>query len=113
MTGLVATTRRIDQDVDLLATAGRDGVVVERSRSGLAGRGVAARIPLHAASDVLADIETDDEVGVPGTGPVAFGALPYQATDTAELVIPQVVWGRADDGTRWVTTIGPIGSGDS
>src|SRR3546814_659709 len=28
----------------------------------------------------------------------------------AELVIPAAVWGRADDGTRWVTTIAPGGS---
>ena len=28
-------------------------------------------------------------------------------TRRRELVIPEVVWGRADDGTRWVTTIGP------
>ena len=26
------------------------------------------------------------------------------------MVIPEVVWGRTDDGTRWVTTIGPRGA---
>ena len=104
---LVARTRRVDHDLDLLALAGRDGVVLERGRTGLAGRGVAARVLLAEADDALAAIGTDDEVGIPGSGPVAFGALPYRAGATTELVVPEVVWGRADDGTRWVTTITP------
>jgi menaquinone-specific isochorismate synthase len=107
---LVATTRRVDHDVDLLALAGRDGVVLERGRSGLAGRGVATRVPLAEADALLAGIATDDEVGAPGTGPVAFGALPYRAGPATELIVPEVVWGRSDDGTRWVTTIAPPGA---
>ena len=105
MTALVATTRRVDHDVDLLAMAGRDGVLIERGRSGLAGRGVAARVPLAGADAFLAGLEVHDEVDAPGTGPVAFGALPYRAGPTTELVVPEVVWGRSDDGTRWVTTV--------
>lgn len=104
---LVARTRRVDHDLDLLALAGGDGVLLERSRVGLAGRGVALRVPLGEADTALAAIEADDEVGGPGTGPVAFGALPFRADPSAALVVPEVVWGRADDGTRWVTTIAP------
>jgi isochorismate synthase len=107
---LVARTRRIDGDVDLLAAAGADGVLLERGRVGLAGRGVALRVPVDEAEEALAAIEVDDEVGVPGTGAVAFGALPFVPDPGAELVVPEVVWGRADDGTRWVTTIGPAGA---
>jgi len=113
---LIARTRRLDRDVDLLAVAGSDGLLFERSRSGLAGRGVAARIPWTAgdpaaaarsAAAALAAIDADDEVGLPGCGPVAFGALPFVPGAPAELLVPEVVVGRADDGTRWVTTIGP------
>ncbi len=111
MTDLVATTRRMDHDVDLLAAAGRDGVLLERGRSGLAGRGVAARVPIADADALLGRIEARDEVGAPGTGPVAFGALPYRADPATELVVPEVVWGRSDDGTRWVTTVHPRGAG--
>ena len=110
MNPLVATTTRVDHDVDLLALAGRDGVLLERGRSGLAGRGVAARVPLAAVDALLAEIEVEDEVGAPGTGPVAFGALPYRAGPSTELVVPEVVWGRTDDGTRWVTTIVEAGA---
>jgi isochorismate synthase len=108
MAELVASTRRLDGDVDLLAAAGPDGVVFERGRGGMAGRGEALRIPCDEAADALGAIAVDDEVGMPGCGPVAFGALPFHpdALPGAELVVPAVVWGRGDDGTRWVTTIG-------
>jgi menaquinone-specific isochorismate synthase len=115
---LVARTRRLDRDVDLLAVAGGDGVLFERGRSGLAGRGVATRIPWAAgdpataardAAAALAAVEVDDEVGLPGCGPVAFGALPFVPGAAAELLVPEIVVGRADDGTRWLTTIGPAG----
>jgi isochorismate synthase len=107
---LVARTRRIDGDVDLLAAAGADGVLLERGRVGLAGRGVARRVRAGEAERALAAIEVDDEVAVPGTGAVAFGALPFVPDPDAELVVPEVVWGRAEDGTRWVTTVGAAGT---
>jgi menaquinone-specific isochorismate synthase len=107
VTALVARTRRVDHDLDLLALSGRDGVLLERGRSGVAGRGVAARAPLMTADEVLASIEVDDEVDVPGTGPIAFGALPFTPSPSTDLVVPEVVWGRGEDGTRWVTSIAP------
>jgi isochorismate synthase len=112
---LRAVTRRVDGDLDLLAAAGDDGVVFERERIGLAGRGVAARATVDEVDGVLAAIEVDDEVGLPGCGPVAFGALPFarSAWATAELVVPSVVWGRAENGTRWVTTVAPDADGEA
>ena len=109
---LVARTRRVDGDVDLVAAAGDDGVVFERGRVGLAGRGVAARLPLAEAPGALASIGLDDEVGLPGCGPVAFGSLPFSraAWGATELLVPATIWGRADDGTRWVTTVAPAGA---
>ena len=102
---LVARTRRLDRDVDLLAVAGRAGVLFEQHGSGFAGRGTALRIDDPADVEAaLAGIEADDEVGLPGTGPIAFGALPFQGRGS--LVVPALVVGKADDGTRWITTVG-------
>jgi menaquinone-specific isochorismate synthase len=98
-----AITRWLDADVDLL-TAG--DLLFERTRLGLAGRGVARRAPLREAGAALAAIDVDDEVGLPGCGPVAFGALPFDPNAPAELIVPAEIWGRADDGTRWHTVIG-------
>jgi menaquinone-specific isochorismate synthase len=115
---LVARTRRLDRDVDLLDAAGDDGFVFERGRAGLAGRGCARTLawpagdPAAAARAVaaeLAAIEADDRVAVPGTGAVAFGALPFVPGGPATFVVPEVVVGRADDGTRWITTVSEAG----
>jgi isochorismate synthase len=57
-------------------------------------------------TDALSLIAHHDEVGLPGCGPVAFGALPFDPTGPKSLIVPEVVVGRADDGTRWITTIG-------
>ncbi len=111
---LVARTRRLDADVDLLAFAGDDGFVFDKARSGLAGRGCAlvvdwpagdAPAAARSAAAALGAIEVDDEVRAPGTGAVAFGALPFVPGGAARLVVPQVVVGRADDGTRWITVV--------
>ncbi|MEY2455302.1 MAG: isochorismate synthase [Acidimicrobiaceae bacterium] len=109
---IVARTRRLDADLDLAALAGSDGVLWEKGRAGFAGRGAALRVPLDAAADALAAIEVDDDVRLPGTGPVAFGAVPFVDDASTQLVVPAQIWGRADDGTRWHTVVGPKGALD-
>jgi len=115
---LVARTRRLDRDVDLIAVAGSDGVLIEHAGIGLAGRGEAVRIPLPTGpgrltaaaaevASVLDQIAADDEVGLPGCGPVAFAALPFTDEAAGSVIVPALIVGRADDGTRWVTTVGP------
>jgi len=104
---LVARTTRLDRDVDLPAVAGADGVLFSRNRVGFAGRGVALRARRADVTSSLEAIAVDDSVGQPGTGPVAFGALPFLPGADAELVVPAVLVGRDLDGTRWVTTVTP------
>lgn len=112
-TVLVARTRRLDAEVDLLEVAGSEGLLVEHEGRGLAGRGEALRIDVPGGAsvaavvhDTLAAIEVDDEVELPGSGPVAFGALPFDPSAPKVLVVPSVLVGRSEDGTRWITTIG-------
>jgi isochorismate synthase len=102
----VARTRRLPAPVDLLAAAGSEGLLHVQSGEGLAARGTAAHIPVAEAARWLRDVEVDDEVRVPGTGPVAFGALPFHPHPGADLVVPAVVWGVSGE-DAWVTTIGP------
>jgi menaquinone-specific isochorismate synthase len=84
---------------------------------GLVGWGVAARITLPAGHDRFAagekwlrelfdGAEVADEVGVPGSGPVAFGSFTFDPTsDGSMLIVPRTVLGRRD-GLAWVTSIG-------
>jgi len=104
----------LDQSVDLLTVAGGDGWLWEREGVGFAGRGCAARVVVPggiafaaaAVDAALAGIDTDDEVGVPGSGPVAVGALPFDRTAALELRIPSLVVGRTASGRCWLTTVG-------
>ncbi len=56
--------------------------------------------------DVLARAVVRDEVGLPGTGPVAFGSVAYSpdSPSGATLVVPETVVGRRD-GRWWLTTV--------
>lgn len=100
--------------LDLFDVAGETGVVFERGDDGLAGRGEAVRIEvadlstdaLAQVTDVLRDLAGPDDVARPGTGPVAFAALPFDRDAAAAFVVPEVIVGRAADGARWVTRIG-------
>jgi menaquinone-specific isochorismate synthase len=116
---LVARTERLDLDVDLLAVAGDDGPLWTHGRQGFAGQGEAMRItvppgdPAAAAAsvhDALDTIEVHDEVGEPGCGPVALGGLPFDPRRPGTLVVPELLVGRSEDGTRWLTTVGPPGA---
>ena len=90
-------------DVDLNDIAGGDGYLFVRDGVGIAGRGVAARVPLAQVAQVLADIQHTDDVG--GVHPIALGVVPFEAGLPCELVIPHVLVGKSADGRQWVTTI--------
>ena len=111
---LVARTTPLDGEVDLVAFTGDDGVLFWQPGLALAGRGVAASVELpaglhdvHRVGDLLSGIECWDEVGAPGCGPVAIGALPFDPTAPSSLVVPETVVGRDALGRAWLTTIDP------
>ena len=111
MKRLVARTRRVDEDVDLIAvaSAGAGATLWDGGSMGLAGTGEALRIrgdDPELAQARLAGISCDDDVGLPGCGPVAFGAFPFDPDAARELLVPAVIWGRSGS-TRWVTTVAP------
>ncbi len=102
----------VDGAIDLNDVAGSDGYLFVRNAVGLAGRGVAARVPIDEAVDVLASIEHDDTAAGPNAGPVALGSLPFVPGAPAELVIPSIVVRKLTDGSTAVTTISGDGNPD-
>lgn len=103
-----------------LPAAGSDAVVFASPQRTLWGTGEAIRIELPApwpdhigdVAQVLGGISHDGPSG-PGRGPVAFGALPYDRSAAATLVVPQVLHGRTSDGDRWTTRTGGAGASTS
>ena len=105
---LVARTVRVDA-----LDSGSAPTSFSSPKRSLRGHGVAAVIELPApwpdhidlVEKVLATIDIDDEVRLPGSGPVAFGALPFDRRAPATLLVPAVILGTTADGERWRTTI--------
>ncbi len=122
---LTSRTRPLPGGIDhLLSRLGPDGFAWLRDGCGFVTAGVAARIPVgpgagrfeRAAADLsgfFAAIEVDDAVDLPGTGPVAVGALPFSDSAAGELVVPALVVGRDAGGTAWVTETEPAAAAAS
>jgi len=118
---LVVRTTAIEDPGDLISRLPHPGAVAwVRRGEGLVGWGEAARVTLPAGEDrftvaekwfrsVLDTAATDDQVDVPGSGPVAFGSFTFDpASDGSVLVLPRAVLGRRN-GQSWLTTIGAAG----
>jgi menaquinone-specific isochorismate synthase len=55
-----------------------------------------------------AERDVDDELDVPGSGPVVFASIAFDPTaGTSVFVVPRVVLGRRD-GVGWLTTVGDV-----
>jgi menaquinone-specific isochorismate synthase len=82
-------------------------------RRELRGWGCATTVELPApwvehvatVAEVLGAVEVESDLDQPGTGPVAFGALPFDRAAPARLVIPSVVSGVTPEGARWTTRV--------
>lgn len=111
-------TREIAHQADILEYADpHDPLVWTRRGSWLVGVGDA--LTLTAAADDTAGLaarwrdvsdaaEIDDPVGIPGSGLLAFGALPFdtRSSATAILTVPRLTIGHRD-GLTWATWILP------
>jgi menaquinone-specific isochorismate synthase len=102
---LRATTREVDPADDPLRGFDPDGFAWLHHGTRLATSGVAARLAPADAAGLLAAVDADDAVGLPGTGAIAVGALPFDPDASGELVVPARVYG-ARDGRAWITEIG-------
>jgi menaquinone-specific isochorismate synthase len=91
--------------LDLNDVARGDGYLFVRDGVGLAGRGVAARVPLSGAPALLAAIEHEDHTGGAVPGAVAIGWVPFDPTADGEAVVPAVTLRKLADGRRVVTVI--------
>ena len=84
----VSTTFTADQ-IDLNAIAGSDGMLFVRNGIGFATRGIASRIASRDAKEFIANIQVDDAVNAPGSGPVLIGAIPFDSQEPHDFVLPK------------------------
>jgi menaquinone-specific isochorismate synthase len=120
--GLSVRTVSVPDPGDLLARLPGPAISAWIRRSdGLVGWGEAARLTIPAGVDRFAAGEkwlaelfdaadVSDEVGLPGTGPVAFGSFTFDpASEGSVLIVPGIILGRRG-GSSWLTTISADGA---
>ena len=115
-----AITRLLPVTVDLVAALpmARGGLSFLQDGEGLVGWGEHARLTAKgpdAAGEirtwfesVVADLSVSDQVGVPGTGPIAFVSLGFDESDESVAIVPSVVVG-VRSGVAFTTVIGAAG----
>jgi menaquinone-specific isochorismate synthase len=113
------TTVRTEGAAGLLDRLPAEGAVSwVRRGEGLVGWGEAARLEVSGPraldeaaawwTDWTDGVDTDDELGVAGSGPVLFASIAFDPrTGTSVFVVPEVVLGRRD-GMEWLTTVGDV-----
>ncbi|QAY60447.1 isochorismate synthase [Microbacterium protaetiae] len=113
-------TREIDPIDDLVEYTDPNAPLVWLRRGdGMVARGTVLRLDVGAASteprtvalarawaELAADAEINDEVRLPGTGLVGFGALTFDERSAADssIIVPALIVGRRG-GRSWVTSI--------
>jgi menaquinone-specific isochorismate synthase len=115
---LVVRSTPIADPIDLLARLPHPAALAwVRGGEGLVGWGEAARMVVPGAEDRFARAgrwlgelfgaaDVADDVGLPGSGPVAFGSFSFDLKSSdSVLIVPRVVLGRRG-GRAWLTTIG-------
>jgi isochorismate synthase len=121
--------------IDPFVLAGTCGIVFVSEGRVLVGLGCATTLALPHGLDVgaeladvgrrLAAIPCEDRVGPVGVGPagrvaragdngqaagkgvVAFGALPFDRSASASLIVPEVLFAREPTGEEWLTVVSP------
>ncbi|MBD8702637.1 isochorismate synthase [Frigoribacterium sp. CFBP 13712] len=114
---LSVRSTRIDHISPLLDVVDRrDPLIFVRGGAGMAGIGEALRLEFtgptrmtdaaDAWREVAARATVVDEVGVAGSGLIAFGSFAFddESTDTSVLIVPRIVLGRRD-GVAWITRV--------
>ena len=120
---LVVRTEPVEELAPLIPRADpRHPLLWMRRGEGIVGLGETLRVETSGATrikdaaaawtELAADADVDDRVGLPGTGLVAFGAFAFADTSASSsvLVVPELVLGRRD-GRAWVTRI-TLATGD-
>lgn len=102
---LLATTRRCTATIDLNAVCRGEGFLFVRDGVGAAGRGDVARTDDRGIPELLGSISHSDPDAT-GALPIAFGTVPFLATDRSSFVVPRVIVQKLPDGTVAQTLVG-------
>jgi menaquinone-specific isochorismate synthase len=90
-----------DATLDLNDFCGSNGQLFVRDGVGVAGRGIAARVPSSEARTLLDSLDSDGPRDEQGALPFLIGALPFDRSLTGDFVLPQQWVSKTHDGHAW------------
>lgn len=90
-----------DATLDLNDFCGSNGQLFVRDGVGVAGRGIAARVPSSDARTLLDSIDSDGPRDEHDATPFLIGALPFDRSLTGDFVLPQQWISKTHDGHAW------------
>ena len=85
---LRAVTRPLDDGHDPLTAFDGRGFAWLHHHTRIVASGVVARVAPDDVAETLDAVDCDDPLGVPGTGALAVGALPFDPAVEGNLVVP-------------------------
>ena len=110
----VATTHSCNIVADLNDIARGDGLLFVKNGVGHAGRGEVFRGTAEEALRFLRSIAPGNAPNINSDAtPIAFGLIPFLASDTTEFIIPEICVSKNDSGTSSVTVITPSTMNDA
>ena len=90
-----------DATLDLNDFCGSNGQLFVRDGVGVAGRGIAARVPSSDARALLDSLDSDGPRDEHGALPFLIGALPFDRSVKGDFVLPQQWISKTHDGHAW------------
>ena len=110
----VAITQECDEVGDLNDVARGDGLLFVKNGVGRAGRGEVFRGTAEKALQFLRDVSSTSEPLHSGDVlPIAFGLIPFLASEATDFIVPEVTVTKDELGRSWVTVIAQVNTDDA
>jgi menaquinone-specific isochorismate synthase len=105
---MIFRTAILTDQFDLNAVCRGDGYLFVRDGVGVAGRDAVQTVPEHDAATFLASINASrlSDSSIADSGPILFSLVPFSPSQSAEFILPRIVFRKSENQEPTVTMVG-------
>jgi len=105
---MIFRTAILTDQFDLNAVCRGDGYLFVRDGVGVAGRDAVQTVPEHDAATFLASINASrlSDSSIADSGPILFSLVPFSPSQSAEFILPRIVFRKSENQEPIVTMVG-------